>query len=346
MPTTYTACLVGCGRMGGTIDDEMKNNLYYRHALPHTHAGACKAIDRINLTGMADVVEDKVKALCARYDVPNGYLDYEEMIEKEKPQILCIATRPVNHRDIIVFAAAHGVRAIYCDKPLCCSMAEADEILDACTRQGMKFNYGVNRRYMPIYRKMRELVAEGAIGKLQSVTLLCCGAAQWSLTHASDMLMQIAGEPEVEFVQGHCSCKDEDFDGNRVLDPSVHMAYVRFKSGVTGHILPGTGWEFEACGTGGRLRTHNDTGELVYRKTVEGGMSCEMPQPPFNRESGTVAAMRDLVHALDSDGETLGPLPLACRSQEIMIGVVESHRLGGRRVPLPLENRLLYVGTK
>jgi len=75
-------------------------------------------------------------------------------------------------------------------------------------------------------------------------------------------------------------------------------------------------------------------------------MLCEMPQPPFNRESGTVASMLDLVEALDTDGETMGPLHLACRSQEIIIGIVESHRLGGLRVPLPLENRELYVGTK
>ncbi|NOZ23881.1 MAG: Gfo/Idh/MocA family oxidoreductase [Planctomycetes bacterium] len=346
MATTYKACLVGCGRMGGTIDDEMQDKLYFHHVLPHTHAGACKAVDRIDLTGASDVVEEKVNTLCERYDVPNGYLDYEEMIQKEKPQILCVATRPDNHRDIIVFAAEHGVRAIYCDKPLCCSMAEADAILDACTRHGVKFNYGVNRRYMPIYRKMRELVEQEAIGQLQSVTLLAKGMAQWSLTHASDMLMQMAGEPEVEFVQGHCACKDEDFDGNRVQDPGIHMGYVRFVTGVTGHILPGTGWEFEACGTGGRLRTYNDMGELVYRKATEDGMLCEMPQPPFNRESGTVAAMQDLVHALDTDGETMGPLHLACRSQEIIIGMVESHRLGGIRVPLPLENRQLYVGTK
>ena len=92
MATTYKACLVGCGRMGGTIDDEMADKLYFQHVLPHTHAGACKAVDRIDLTGMADVVEEKVNELCERYDVANGYLDYEELIEKEQPQILCVVS--------------------------------------------------------------------------------------------------------------------------------------------------------------------------------------------------------------------------------------------------------------
>jgi len=346
MAATYKACLVGCGRMGGTIDDELTGRLYHGCNLPFTHAGACGAVHRIDLVGAADVAEDKAKALCERYDVPHCHVDYREMIEKEKPEILCVATRPVNHMEILVFAAEHGVRAIYCEKPLCCSMAEADAILEACTRHGVKFNYGVNRRYMPIYREMRAMILEEAIGRLLSVSLLCHATAQWGLTHASDMLMQLAGDPEVDFVQGYCSCSEADFDGNRVQDPTILMGFVRFTNDVSGHISPGSVWEFEACGTLGRLRTYNDTGELVYRKRGEGGLLAEMPQPAFNRESGTVVALLDLVDALDDDGETLGPLHLACRSQEIIIGMVESHRRGGERVALPMENRELYVGTK
>jgi len=71
----------------------------------------------------------------------------------------------------------------------------------------------------------------------------------------------------------------------------------------------------------------------------------EMPAPPYDRESGTVNAMRDIVKVLDTDGETLGNITLACRSQEMIIGFVASHQQGGARVKLPLENRELYVGT-
>ena len=46
-------------------------------------------------------------------------------------------------------------------------------------------------------------------------------------------------------------------------------------------------------------------------------------------------------------GDTGGSrIRLACRSQEIILGWVESHRLNGAPVSLPLTNRSLYVGTK
>jgi hypothetical protein len=60
-------------------------------------------------------------------------------------------------------------------------------------------------------------------------------------------------------------------------------------------------------------------------------------------ESGTLRGMEDIVKALDTDGDTQGNLQLACRSQEMIFGIVESSRQGGARVSLPLENRALAI---
>ena len=345
MENHYKACLAGCGRMGGTIDDEMRGHPY--HVLPHTHAGACCVVDRIDLVAAADVVEEKMRTLCERYQVPRGYTDYREMLDKEQPDILCIATRPVNHTEIVVFAAEHGVKAMYCEKPLCCSMAEADAMLDVCEKHGVKFNYGTNRRFVPLFWRMRELIDNGSLGDLQSVTAHSSSVAQWGLTHAADMLLYLAQDSEIEFVQGHITCDETDFDDNRLdTDPPINMGYVQFKNGVRGYVLTGSGYEFEVSGSEGRLRTINDTGALSWRKFMgEHKLLTEMPAVVYERESGTINAMRDIVKALDTDGDTLGNLTLACRSQEMIIGFVESHRQNGARVKMPLENRELYVGT-
>jgi len=331
--------------MGGTIDDEMIGHPY--HVLPHTHAGACNVVEKIDLVAACDVVEDKMRTLCERYEVPIGYTDYREMIDKEKPDILCIATRPANHAEIVDFAAEHGVKAMYCEKPLCCSMVEADAMLEACEKNGVKFNYGTNRRFVPLFWKMREMIDAGDIGALQSVIALSSSIAQWGLTHAADMLLYLAQDSEIEFVQGHITCDEADFDDNRLeTDPPVNMGYVQFKNGVRGYVVTGTGYEFEVSGTGGKLRTINGTGALQWRQIQgEHKLMSEMPAPPYDRESGTVNAMRDIVKVLDTDGETLGNITLACRSQEMIIGFVASHQQGGARVKLPLENRELYVGT-
>ena len=69
----------------------------------------------------------------------------------------------------------------------------------------------------------------------------------------------------------------------------------------------------------------------------------EAPFPDVPHVSGTVMGIKDIAEALDEDRETMGPAHLARRSQETLMGIIESHRLGGKQVPLPMENRALYV---
>ena len=122
MPHTYKACLIGCGRMGATIDDEVAGRPDSFIWQPFSHAAAAVACERTDLVAVSDVLEEKAEAIRQRYGAERAYTDYQEMIEKEKPDIVCLATRPGPHADITVFAAENGVKGIYCEKPLCCSM--------------------------------------------------------------------------------------------------------------------------------------------------------------------------------------------------------------------------------
>lgn len=349
MGKAYRACLIGCGRMGTTIDDEVKDRPHSHLRLPYSHAAGYAAVEGTELVAVSDVVQEKVEAAQKRYSVSHGYTDYREMIEKEQPDIVSIATRPATHAEMTVFAAEHNVKGIYCEKPLCCSMKEADAMVEACDKHKVKFNYGTQRRYTDLYHKIRALIESGELGDIQCVVGECrAGSAQWSHTHASDMLMYLAGDPEVEFVQGTVAAKDEDWQGNRLyMDPGIASAYVRFKNGVHGYMVAGGAYEFEVLGTKGRLRTlNNGLGGQLWKAQGQWNIQREVPFPDVKMESGTVRCIEDLVDAIETDRDTQGNIHLARRSQEIILGIVESHRRGGMRIPLPMEDRDLYVGRR
>lgn len=347
MPRTYKTCLIGCGRMGATIDDEVANRPDSFIWQPFSHAAAAVACDRTDLVAVSDMVPEKAESIRQRYGAERAYTDYQQMIEVEKPDIVCIATRPGPHADMTVFAAENNVKGIYCEKPLCCSMEEADVMVAVVEKHGVKFNYGTQRRYMPFYRKIRELVDAGEIGDVQcTIAQYGASSALWGLTHAADMLMFLAGDPGVDFVQGTINCKDSDWEGNRLnIDPAITGGYVRFANGVHGYNTAGTGPEFEVCGTGGKIRVLNNSRECQFRKK-DGTFLEEVPFPEVSRATGTVMGILDIAEALDEDRETKGPVHLARRSQEMLMGIIESHRLGGLRVSLPMENRALYVSGK
>ena len=349
MADRYRTALIGCGRMGATIDDEVRDHPDSNLWIPYSHAAAAVACERTELIAVSDVVGEKAESIRERYGVPVCYTDYREMIDKEKPDIVCIATRPATHAEMTVFAADHGVEGIYCEKPLCCSMEEADAMVAAVERNGTKFNYGTQRRYIPIYQKMRELADAGELGSVQAVIIQQgVTAALWGLTHGSDMMLYLAGDPEIDFVQGTIVCEDGDWDDNRLnVDPGVAAGFVRFHNGVLGYVTAGSGAEFELCGSGGKLRTFDNGMTCQFRQASGAPRALkERPFPEVPRESGTVNGLRDIAEALDDNRETSGPIQLARRSQEMIMGFIESHRLGGVRVRLPMKNRGLYVGRQ
>jgi scyllo-inositol 2-dehydrogenase (NAD+) len=334
--------------MGVTIDDEVRSRPDSALYLPYSHAAAYKSMEDVELVAVADIIAEKVEAAKRKYGVARGYTDYKEMIETERPDILSIATRPSTHASITIFAAEHGVKGIYCEKPLCCSMEEADAMVKACEKYGVKFNYGTQRRYTPLYQKILELIEGGEVGNLQSIVGHCgFGGAQWTHTHTTDMLMFLAGDPEADYVQGTVEVDEVDFEDNCLeRDPRILLGFVKFRNGVLGYIVPGLGYEFEVSGTKGKIRTLSNGLACQIRKAGKWNILEEASFPEFKFESGTVNCIRDLIEAIETGRETKGNILLARKSQEMIFGFVESHRKGGVRMSLPLENRSLRICPK
>ncbi|MBM3216734.1 Gfo/Idh/MocA family oxidoreductase, partial [Candidatus Poribacteria bacterium] len=257
MARELRAAIVGCGRMGGFIDDELTNHPGF--VPPYCHAGAYVAARQTALIAAADVVRTKVDALGDRWHVAARYTDYREMIAREKPDIVSITTRPDSHADIAVFAAENGVKGIYVEKPLCCSMDEADAIRAACATHGVHLNLGVNRRYQDSFWQIRKLIEAGVVGDVQSICAYSSGSALWTHTHTTDMLLFLAGDPEVRFAQGHAAVEPADFGDNRTdSDPSILNGYFRFANGVNGTMNPASGYEFEVHGSKGKIRSRGN----------------------------------------------------------------------------------------
>src|SRR5204862_3983978 len=103
------------------------------------------------------------------------------------------------------------------------------------------------------------------------------------------------------------------------------------------HLAAASGCDWDLHGTRGKIRTVNDI--AVCRMWRAGGRWNELEEAPFaacESASAPVLIVRDLIRSLETDAQTRNGVRLARRSQEIMTAMVESHRQGGARVPLPL----------
>ena len=200
----YRVGVIGCGRMANTIEDEQINRRKQRPyrgglALPYSHAAGYAAIDETEIVAACDIHEGRLANFVERWNVPAAYTDYREMIEKENLDIVSVTTRPEQHAEEMVFAAEHGVKGVYAEKPLCMSLVETDAIRDAFERNGVHLEYGPIYRHWAAYEQARTIAESGELGEVQSVLGFEGKALEG---HFIDLLLYMLGDPEPVSIQG------------------------------------------------------------------------------------------------------------------------------------------------
>jgi predicted dehydrogenase len=339
--TTYRAALIGCGRIGAFIDNEVIG--VPSVVLPYSHAAGYEACPRTELIAGSDIRPDVLAAFGGRYDVPSAHLytDYREMIINERPDIVSIATQPQDRAEVALFAIEHGVRALYCEKPLCASVAEAAALVAAAKQHGVAFNMGTNRRWSTSYGAMRQAIASGDYGALTTLVTHSNATLFNTGSHWFDLLQFLNGDAPVSWVQGFLPRGDELIQGDEVIADPIGQGTIAFANGVTAHLLPSPlAARHEAVCTQAVISAPSD-GPITVIPAVENA-----PAEPlaFTPASSTLRLIEDLVHALDTGEPTQGGVEVAEVNTQIIFGLIESHRRGGARVVLPLtENNLLFA---
>ena len=96
-------------------------------------------VEAAEIVGVADESEEGRAKAKDRLKTPAAYADYREMLQKEKPDLVSIAPRWLDcHRDMLLACAEAGVRGVLMEKPLARDLEEADAMVAACERTGMK----------------------------------------------------------------------------------------------------------------------------------------------------------------------------------------------------------------
>jgi len=341
----YRAAIVGLGRMGSTICDEIVG--YPAFVLPYSIAGAVRASERLELVAGADIDPAKREAFRQRWGVEALYEDYLEMIEREHPDLVAICTKGELHAEMGVRVAQAGVPMIYLEKAMACSMVEADAVRDAVLASGAAFNTGVLRRFDVRYHQARRLIEAGEIGEPRVGLQYAGGTLLHGHIHSVDTIMYLLGDPRAVSVWGELRPRELKIENNRLDDDPSAIYHIEFEGGLEGYTIPAGNHDYEVIGTGGTIKGMNNGTDWMWRKPVKIADKWtyfrEAPYPAVEPTSSTLFCLEDLVEAHETGRQTLGHVEVTHHATEICLAIAESHRQGGVRVKLPLENRDLYV---
>jgi predicted dehydrogenase len=143
-----TFAVIGCGFMGNVL------------------ARAASELPYAKCVGAADVDPARARKLATTYG-GNAYQDLRQMLDREKPQTVFIATPECDHLEPVVAAAAHGAQ-IFLEKPMATTLEDATAIDEACKEAQVKLMIGYILRFEISYALIQSAVAEGSIGRFLS----------------------------------------------------------------------------------------------------------------------------------------------------------------------------------
>ncbi len=301
----------------------------------------------LEIAGVADLQEQARVKAAAEFGIPSGavFADAHEMIARLRPGLLIVATTAPSHCDLVCQGAQSGARAILCEKPMAVSLAQCDEMIEACAASGTRLAVNHQMRFMEQYSKPKTIVADASFGGLSSVTVVAgnFGIAM-NGSHYFEMFRYLTDEMPVsvtawfssETVSNPRGAEFEDRAGSIRLTTGSGRRFYMDASTDQGH-----GMHVTYAGPYGRLDVDELVGRarLVVREakhrdmpSTRYGMCAQEQEIPIAKPD-IVGSTRAVLSALLVDDDYPGG-DIGRMTVEVLIAAYASHEQGGCTIAL------------
>jgi UDP-N-acetylglucosamine 3-dehydrogenase len=311
------AGLIGCGGRG------------------RSHAMGYLASESAEMVACADVVGATAEQFAEEFGIPSSYEDYQEMLKKEKPDVVSICLWTGLHLDAVLASVEAGVQLINCEKPMAPTWGEARRMHEVCEAAGTRLTFSHQTRYGPTFQKVRDLVREGAIGELIRIEGFCSNLFDLG-THRFDRMFFYNDDQPVEWVMGQVNCAN-DLTVFGIPVETHGISYVKWKNGVAGLLVTGETSPIQdrLIGSDGMIENSGRDAVRVLRK---GCADWEiLPAQALEESDGeTTLYILDAIAWLEGGEQSLTSSHRALQGTEVIFATYESSRRRSR-VYLPLE---------
>ena len=117
------------------------------------------------IVAVADIDEALATRVAARFQIPNVYTDYRDLLQRDDLEAVDICLHNNLHRPVAVAAMEAG-KHVYCEKPMAGSYADAKIMYDTAQALGRKLAIQLFTLFKPETRAAKHLIDGGYLGEL------------------------------------------------------------------------------------------------------------------------------------------------------------------------------------
>jgi predicted dehydrogenase len=297
------------------------------------------------LAALADISRENAEAFQKDLGGDAIYTDYREMLAKETLDFVSVCTWPDLHEEMVLACAGAGVRAVHCEKPIAPTWAASKRMVEACAKSGTQLSFNHQRRFDPAYVIAKRMLRDGRIGELRRLEMECDNLFDWG-THWFDMMHFYNDQQPAEWLLGQV----EPTGGGTIFGVKLEgqgVASLRFANGVRALLMTGHPSEWGAMnrlvGTEGVIEI-GATGWDSLRVWSKDSPFWEEIDTTVEGPTGVIAAVIDVVAALQEGREPELSARKALMATELIFATYESARRGGRvSLPLDVEDSTIYA---
>lgn len=147
--------MIGCGRISHKHVKAILENQNY-----------------IRLVAVSDIIIERAAAVFDQYGLnhkhgasPNVYVNYKDMINKERIDIITICTESGYHAEIAIYCMNQGKHVIV-EKPMALSTSDAELMIEAAKTNQIKLCVSHQNRFNPPIQKLRGALEQGRFGRI------------------------------------------------------------------------------------------------------------------------------------------------------------------------------------
>ena len=249
--------------------------------------------------GFYDINLARAEELAKKYG-GKAYASYEELLAD--PEIVAVSVCAANHAHAeISIAALKAGKHVLCEKPMAVTLEECEAMVEAAKESGKYLMIGQNQRLAKAHAKAKELIEQGAIGKVLTFRTIFGhgGPETWSIDpganvwffdktkaamgamadlgiHKTDMIQYVLGTKIVKTQAVLTTLDKKDATGNLIGVDDNAICIYQMENGVIGTMT--ASWTYYAAednttviyGSKGELRLYDDPKYSVQQINADG----------------------------------------------------------------------------